>query len=93
MVLIELGNVDVNGVNYWHGVLAKTADRQKVKSSINTLEDMGPQDRVEWFNKNDPKADIVGIETTLMIDRIRGEMKDNVAAVTIDSAAELTWKK
>ena len=96
MIILELGNQLSFGKDHWCGVISsQIGNIEPVKRNIDKLEKIDAKDRIEWFKLNFPKADLVKIEASLMVDRLKGEMKDKTdkdVAVTIESVAELPWK-
>lgn len=93
MILIEIGNMTSFGKDHWVGIISnQVVNIKPVKENIDKLNRMQPKDRIEWFKLNYPRADLVKIETSLMVDRLNSERKDTKdVAVTIDAVAELSW--
>jgi hypothetical protein len=95
MIIVELGSVMSFGKDHWCGIVSEQIGNiEPVKKNIDKLGKFEAKERIEWFNLNYPKASLVKIEASLMVDRLKDEVKDKTdVAVTIESVANLTWDK
>ena len=97
MIILELGNQPSFGRDHWCGIISsQISNIEPVKRNVEKLERIDPKDRIEWFKLNYPRASLVKIEASLMVDRLASEVKDKTnekVAVTIESVVNLSWEK
>lgn len=91
--VVELGYEESFGKPHFCGVISEDITNvTKVKLNIKNLEEMGSKNRIAWFESNFPKARILKIENSKILDRLKNT-KDEGQPVQVVSAAEIKWSR